>query len=354
MNLSAQVRIFSKPFVKVKAMKKSLIVLTMLGTLASTASAQTSLTIYGVADAGVVTERGGATGNVTKLTSGVQSGSRLGFKGMEDLGGGMFAKFVLESGFGLDDGSMGQADATAPNGRLFGRQAYVGLGGRWGELTFGRQYTPHYLALEQADPFSGGLAGDSTNLMSTTLRMNNTVKLSTPTWGGLVGELAYGFGEVAGDNTANRQVGAAVGYANGPLVLKLAHHRAEDALGVDNARNTLLAGKFDFGMAAASVGVGVNRGLGDADDRDYMLGVTVPVGAGSILASYIRKDDRTGANSDADQWALGYTHALSKRTNLYTSFARISNDPGAAYTVGNASEAGSGDKAFNIGIRHKF
>lgn len=335
-------------------MKNSLIVFTVLGTLTGAASAQTSLTIYGVVDAGIVSERGGTAGSTTKLTSGVQSGSRLGFKGMEDLGGGLFAKFVVESGFGLDDGRMGQSDASAPNGRLFGRQAYVGLGGRWGELTFGRQYTPHYLALEQVDPFGTGLAGDSTNLMSTVMRMDNTVKFSTPAWGGFVGEVAYGFGETPGDNKSNRQVGAGVGYANGPLVLKLAHHRAEDALGIDQVRNTLVGGRFDFGMAAASLGVGMNRGLGDAKSRDYMLGVTVPVGAGSFLASYIRKDDRTLANSDANQWALGYTYALSKRTNLYTSFARINNDPGAAYTVGNASEAGTGDKAFNIGLRHKF
>lgn len=335
-------------------MKKSLIVLTAFGTLTGTAAAQTSLTIYGVVDAGIVAERGGATGNTTKLTSGVQSGSRLGFKGMEDLGGGMYAKFVLESGFDLDDGTMGQADADAPNGRLFGRQAFVGLGGQWGELTFGRQHTPHYIALEQTDPFSVGLAGDATNLVNTVQRMNNTVKYSTPEWSGFVGELAYGFGEVAGDNTANRQVGAALGYANGPLLVKLAHHRAEDALGLDQARNTLLAGRYDFGMAAASLGVNVTRGLGIVDNRDYMLGVSVPVGSGSVLASFIRKDDRTGANSDADQWALGYTYALSKRTNFYTSFARISNDPGATYTVGNASEAGTGDKAFNVGIRHRF
>lgn len=329
-------------------MKRSLLVLAAFGALAGTASAQTSLTIYGLIDAGVVHERGGAAGSVTRLTSGVQSGSRLGFKGIENLGGGLSARFALESGFGVDSGAMGQG------GLLFGRQAFVGLGGRWGELMFGRQYTPHFLALDEIDPFGTGLAGSSTNLMATVPRMNNTIKFSAPAWSGLTGELAYGLGEVAGNSTANRQIGASVGYLRGPLVLKLAHHRAEDPAGLDRSRNTLLAGKFDFGRAAASLGVGLNRGTGAADNRDYMLGVTVPVGAGTLLASFTRKDDRSLANSDADQWALGYTHSLSRRTNLYTSFARISNDPGAAYTVGNASESGSGDKAFNIGIRHKF
>lgn len=328
--------------------QSSSIVLVTLGVLTGPSFAQTSLTIYGIVDAGVVYERGSAAGNVTKLTSGVQSGSRLGFKGIEDLGGGLSAKFTLESGFGTDTGTLGQG------GLLFGRQAWVGLGSRWGDLTFGRQYSPHFAALDEVDPFGTGLAGSSTNLIPTVTRMNNTVKLSTPQWSGFVGELAYGLGEVAGDNSANRQIGASVGYANGPLMLKLAHHTAENALGTDNVRNTLLAGKFDFGRAAASLGVGVDRGLGAARNRDYLLGVTVPVGAGSFLASFIRRDDRSPVNGDADQWAIGYTHALSKRTNLYTSFARIDNDPGAAYAVGNATEAGSGDKAFNIGIRHKF
>lgn len=326
----------------------ALTALTALCCLAAPAAAQTSLTIYGIVDAGAVFERGAAAGNSAKLTGGVQSGSRLGFKGTEDLGGGLFARFALESGFGSNTGAMGQG------GLLFGRQAYVGLGGNWGELTFGRQYTPHYLLLDQADPFATGLAGNSANLMSTVTRMNNTIKLSSPEMGGVSGELAYGFGEVAGDSSANRQIGGAIGFARGPLMLKLAHHTTSDNFGADDARNTLLAGKYDFGKAAASLGVGLNRGLGTNDNRDYMLGVTVPVGAGTILASFIRKDDRTAANSDADQWALGYTHQLSRRTDLYTSFARINNDPGAAYTVGNATEAGSGNKAFNVGIRHKF
>lgn len=329
-------------------MKKPLLLLASLSAAAGAASAQTSLTIYGIVDAGLVYERGGMAGNVPKLTSGVQSGSRLGFKGREELGSGLTAKFVLESGFGIDNGMLGQG------GLLFGRQAYAGLGGRWGDVAFGRQYSPHYLLLDEIDPFGTGLAGNATNLMSTVTRMNNTIKFSTPAWSDLTGEIAYGFGEVPGSSAANRQIGASVGFLRGPLVLKLAHHRTEDAVGSDRARSTLLAGRFDFGRAIASLGVGLNRGSGTTDTRDYMLGVTVPVGAGALLASYIRKDDRSVINADASQWALGYSHSLSRRTNVYTSFARISNDPGAAYTVGNASEPGSGDKAFNVGIRHKF
>lgn len=335
-------------------MKRLLVAIALPVVFAASASAQTSVSIYGLVDAGVVSERGGAAGNVTKLTSGVQSGSRLGFKGTEDLGGGLTAKFVLESGFKIDDGTMGQASATAPNGLLFGRQAYVGLGSSWGSITLGRQYTPHYLALTQVDPFGAGLAGDAANFIPSELRMNNTIKYTTPEWSGFDGELAYGFGEVPGDTKANRQIGAAVGYANGPVVVKLAHQSIENATGTDRNRNTLLAGKWDFGMAAASLGVDFNKDGAAIDSRDYLVGVSVPFGASTFLASYIHKNDRSAFNRDANQWALGYTYSMSKRTNLYTSYGRVNNKNGATYTVGNATEPGTGDKTFNIGIRHSF
>jgi len=83
--------------------------------------------------------------------------------------------------------------------------------------------------------------------------------------------------------------------------------------------------------------------------------VTVPVGpAGTVMASYIRKDDKTTNNQDAQQWALGYSQALSKRTSAYVAYAKIKNKNGAGYTVGNNTEVGSGDKAFNVGMRHSF
>lgn len=339
-------------------MKKSFIGLAVLGAFAGAASAQTSVSIYGLVDAGVVSERGGPQGNVTKLTSGIQNGSRLGFRGMEDLGGGLSAKFVLESGFEVDTGRIGQQGppldpATGNTNRLFSRQAYVGLGGNWGNVFLGRQYTPHYLALAEVDPFSAGLAGDATNLVTTIQRMDNTIKYTTPTWSGFVGELAYGVGEQPDDTSANQQYGLSVGYANGPLLVKFAHHTADNMLGTDDTKNTLLVGKWDFGIAAASAGYNQTKGFGDIDTRDWMLGVSVPFGASTILASWIKKDDRN-ANNDADQWAIGYTYALSKRTNFYASYASISNDNAAAYTVGNATESGSGDKAFNVGIRHSF
>jgi predicted porin len=357
-------------------MKKSLLALAVLGAFANAASAQSSVTVYGLVDMGIVAERGGAAGSVTKLTSGVGSGSRIGFKGTEDLGGGLSALFVLENGFMSDTGTLGQG------GLLFGRQSYVGLGSGVGTVTFGRQYAPHYLTAVFSDPFSSGFAGDTKNLIQAVAsggRMDNAVKYATPTVNGFNGEVAYGFGEVAGDNGAGRQIGASVGYAAGPLAVRLAHHNKNNDTATvksDSTRNTLLAATYNFEVAKVFVAYGVNKGpfsspLRNAnnpfnlavapttgsvtrDSNDALVGVSMPFGAHTVMASYVRKNDKTSANRDADQWALGYRYALSKRTDLYTTYARIKNQNGASYTVGNATEGGSGDKALNLGIRHTF
>ena len=356
-------------------MKQSTFLLLLLGAAAGSAVAQTNVTIYGIADAGVVAERGGSAGSVTKLTSGMASGSRLGFRGTEDLGGGLAANFLLETGIAIDSGGFNQSNTA------FGRQAFAGLSGGFGGVTFGRQYTPQYATLVLADPFSTGLAGDAANLMPNTgdaaSRMNNAIKYVTPDLGGFIGELAYGFGEVAGDNSASRQYGAAIGYANGPIAVRLGYHnRNNDTALLKNtssAKDTLLALTYDLNVVKLHLGYGIDKGTNSSplrntsnpygsliaptastDSRDLLLGVTVPFGVHTVLGSYIRKDDKTSANQDANQWALGYRYAFSKRTDLYASYARIKNDNGAGYTVGSAIEAGSGDKAFSLGVRHTF
>ena len=143
-------------------MKRSLLSLAVLGTYVSMASAQTSVSIYGIADAGIGYRDSGAAGNAKswRLDSGQQSGSRIGFRGTEDLGSGMSATCVLENGYSIDDGNLGQS------GRLFGRQAFVGLNGGFGSLKFGRQYNPIRTALETVDPFGFGLAGNISNVFN--------------------------------------------------------------------------------------------------------------------------------------------------------------------------------------------
>jgi predicted porin len=360
-------------------MKKSLLALAVLGAFAGAASAQTNVTIYGIADVGVQyskPEVNGVGENTTGLTSGIRNGSRLGFKGSEDLGGGLSAIFTLENGFNLDDGTLAQG------GRLFGRQAWVGLQGGFGALKLGRQNTPIHNALDSIDPFGTGLAGNIENNFNGGLngdvRMDNTINYSLPTnLGGFYGEFAYGFGEVAGDNSANRKIGLSVGYANGPIKAVLSYHNVDGATdAAEDDRTVMLGGTYDFGVAKAHAAFANNKGAGastfggvaqdlatavtgagfalpaDLKSRDYMLGVSAPVGAGTVMASWTRKDFRdlpAGAEAEVDYFAVGYAHNLSKRTNVYTSLAR-----GDGETDGIAPAQEVKSTVFNVGLQHRF
>ncbi|TFW10261.1 porin [Oxalobacteraceae bacterium OM1] len=349
-------------------MKKPLATLTALaalGTLTTAASAQTNVQIYGIVDAGFArTDNGAAT--INALDSGIQSGSRIGFKGSEDLGGGLSAIFTLENGFNADTGTLGQG------GRLFGRQSFVGLASNaFGQIKFGRQNNPIRPIVETVDPFGIGLAGNASFLFNVYGdRADNTINWTSPTWGGVSGQLAYSFGEVPGANATGRQIGANLAYAAGPVWVALAYHNQNLTSGtpvVDagSAKTTLLAGTYDFTVAKAHLAYAWNKadnaaGAQTRDTRDLLLGASVPVGqAGAFLASYGRKYDKRVSNGDTRLWALGYTYAVSKRTNFYTSYGRLSNDGGATlgYTgstsVGTVA-AGNNTSTFNVGVRHKF
>lgn len=362
-------------------MKKSIISLAVLAAATNVAFAQSNVTIYGTVDAGIVSERGAIDGgaSTTKITSGVASASRLGFRGTEDLGNGLSAVFGLEAGFGVDTGT------STEGGKLFGRQSFVGLkSNTLGAVTLGNQYTAYYKALsEVADPFGAGYAGTATNLFPSTQRAKNSIVYVSPAFSGFTGEVNYALGEQAGANKSGRQVGAAVAYANGPLNARVIYSVANNDLAgtanVSLARNLLLAANYDFGVAKAFFAYGRDKGTASAiggtvdtaglingnvsvndgrftnNSNNILVGVSAPVGpAGTVMASYIRKNDTEASNMDATQWAVGYSYALSKRTSAYTSFAKIKNSNNAGYTVGNATEVGTGDKAFNVGMRHSF
>jgi predicted porin len=337
-------------------MKKSLLALAVLGAFAGAASAQTNVTVYGLVDAAISRTDNGVAKNTT-LDSGGQSGSRLGFKGSEDLGGGLSAIFTLENGYNVDTGTLGQG------GRMFGRQAFVGLNGGFGAVKFGRQYNPIRPALEGLDPFGLAAAPGILNVFNAYgERADNTINYSTPNLNGFSGQLGYSLGEVAGSTSTGRQLGLSAGYANGPISAVLAYHNQNLVTGgtVDagTAKTTLLGGTYDFGVAKAHAAYAWNKGdtatgASNIDSRDMMLGVSARVGAaGTVLASYLRKSDKLVANRDANQWAIGYTHDLSKRTNLYTFYSRMNND--AASSLGNAGAPGVDPSAFTVGIRHKF
>lgn len=342
-------------------MKKSLIALSILAAVAGTAQAQSSVTIYGVLDMALQNENnGGAAGSKTALDSGIQSGSRLGFKGTEDLGGGLKANFKLEMGVNADTG------ASSQGGLAFGRQAYVGLSGDFGSVNFGRQYAPIFIAVDTIDPFDAGIisgqagAGTSTSgilgLFNTPFRTNNTVNYTTNNLSGFTGSLAYSFGEVAGDTSKGRQIGLSGTYAGGPLVVTGAYHRANDATTSNATKIGFIGATYDFGVVKAATAFGKTTTDDNSfDNKQWMIGATVPVSeVDAILGTYVRSKNNLAVTAgNSDSFAVGFTHAMSKRTNIYTSFSRTSNDANAN-AGGLAAGNGLTDRMFNVGIRHMF
>lgn len=335
-------------------MKKALIALAVLGSIAGVAQAQSSVTVYGVVDLGIAHENNGVD-SVTRMDGSRLNGSRIGFKGAEDLGGGLSAIFQIENGFNADTGA--QADAT----RLFNRLAFVGVTGGFGTVKLGRQNNPVYANVSTFDPFGNALGGDSANLFSYNgSRTDNVVSYGYAA-SGFRGELQYGFGESAVNSAANRTLAGLVGYKNGPIDVVLTHQNIKNALDTDTTKMTLLGGNYDFGVVKAFATYAWEKGVGTKDQRDALVGLSAPVGtAGTVMLSYVRKDDKTLNNADAQQVAIGYTHNLSKRTALYTSYGVLRNDDAASYKISSnntltaAQAAGRTDKLFNVGIRHFF
>jgi predicted porin len=320
-----------------------------LGLSTACAQAQTSVKIYGVADAGIVLERGGPNGAADNIGSGVASGSRLGFKGKEDLGGGTSAFFLLENGYNIDTGK------PAQGGLLFGRQALVGLSGAFGSLSLGRQYAPFYKALRDiVDPFCTGLAGNAQNIFPTFTRVDNSVEYQTPAWNGLSADVLYGAGEAAADTVKNRSIGASVTYDANGLTLVLAHHRKDAATGTGYDGHTMVAGRYRFGRTVFHAAYARNRDVAGNASRDALVGVAVKAGPGRVLASLVLHRDDFGRDAHARQGAIGYEYGLSRRTDLYAAYGHIVNRDGAAYTVGDATNAGSGATGINLGVRHVF
>jgi predicted porin len=354
----------------------------------ASAQAQSSnVQIYGSIDVGFSHRGDNLNDNVgsqNRIDSGISSGSRLGFRGTEDLGNGLKAIFTLEAGYEADTGSSKQG------GRLFGRQVFAGLSGNFGTVLAGRLYAPHYTLMSAIDPFKRGMVGQHNNVLAAGVtagginlfdpdRVDNTVAYVTPSWGGFSLTAAYSNSataqEATGNTGDNRVFAIMPRYTNGPLDIGFNYHRIEseesDAISVNN---WTLAGAYNFGAVTLAAAYEQNRWndvLGvDGDDlklNAWMLGVTVPFGNHAILASYNQsKLDWKTDSGKGRQFALGYTYALSKRTNLFAAIADTHNDKsrqnapvktGGLAVVAAGDGAYAGDKyqnGFQFGIRHTF
>ena len=368
-------------------MKKSLIALAVLAA-SGAAMAQSSVTLFGVADAGVTYLNG--KDNWSGVTSGNNLTSRLGFRGTEDLGGGLRANFVLEGGFNLDngDGANSYAGAKAGEGFQFKRRSTVGLAGAFGEVRLGRELTAAYNATARYDVFGsvgigqsrlwadGGVVDASmagtppvlTNTngaaVTTNQRISNAVTYVSPNFAGFKVGVNYGFGETAAGTSNSSYAGAGLMYDNGPLSLGLGLERLNNgtnAIATSDIDAWSLGGSYDFGVAKLLAGYRestVDNLVGVENKRNgAYVAVTAPVGPGLVRASYNRYENELGNNKDkADQFAVGYVYSLSKRTSVYGTYAYLKNKDGAAlYNLGAGGLKSNGSQqGVQVGVSHTF
>lgn len=339
----------------------------------SVALAQSSVQVFGVIDSGYTHLSSSGSGSVNKIGSDGNMSSRLGIRGTEDLGGGLKAGFWLEAAYESDTGLGGSTSAdnikNQSGGFTFGRRSTVSLMGSWGEVRLGRDFVPGFSNLAVSGggyhAFGTNGVGSSAALFYppssargvTHVRASNSIAYHLPKMNGIFGTVMYAFGE----NTANddgRVIGARLGYAKGPISVAIASTKTTNSV-LGDLRQSNIGGSYDFGVAKVMLLLGENKaGLGDKKTRVWALGAHVPVGpAGQIRVSYGAVKATNVAN-DANHFALGYVHNLSKRTALYGTVARVSNkDGGNAYSVGDGlavANAGGSATGYQIGIRHRF
>ena len=304
-------------------MKKSLIALAVLGAVAGAAQAQSAVTLYGVVDLVLHKDKGVSAA----LTSGGVSGSRWGVKGSEDLGGGLKANFLLEQGF---DASTG----TTAAGVLFGRQAYVGLSGGFGEVKFGNVYTAYDDISGATNPvFDSVLA--PTNVWASTGYVSNpknNMYFATPTMGGVSAALSTNLKEGGTDQSTAFNVQ----YNGGPVYAGLGYQKDTTAAG--DTKFTRLNGSYDLGAAKILAGYG-NVKAGSAKTTDLSIGADVPLSSALTLSAGYASSKADGAER-ATGLGVGVAYSLSKRTTVYGGFLDTKN-------------AGP-DTRYGVGLKHTF
>jgi predicted porin len=395
-------------------MQKKLIALAIAGIAAAPAFAQSNVTIYGRVDYGYESRSnsdGMAHVNGTKgeFASGIQAGSRLGFKGSEDLGNGMKVIFEVEQGL--------QSDSSAATGAgvfsTLNRHSYVGLTGNWGTVVGGRLDGVRYGIFNTYDAFAGGGMGNWTQMTGQVDRADNAVAYVSPTWSGFSFIAAYSDSvagqEFTGGSTMNGATTAGTAnsntgdgrlytingkYNNGPLSIDLDY----ETIKVKSSNNTIVkpmaddvvvwlgAISYDFGMVKVRALYDTHKTDGSrnyktaagisqvVDYDDWFVSATMPYGNFLFKATYGQISDNrntaekaramaisTGGKSsvqgDASKWGIGMNYNLSKRTNVYVDYAQISNDRTANYMIApaaNTQGTGYGTQGFNMGLAHNF
>ena len=404
-------------------MKKTLIA---LAAVAAVGGASAQVSIYGTVDA-AVTQYSSEGNSKTGLGNSQLGSSKLGFSGVEDLGGGMNAIFKLEGGLANDSG-VGKAANTSnqaanggagsltlvggTQGLVFGRYAYVGASGGFGEVRLGRDYTNTFLfTVTTYDVFGTNGPADSSamtlnlaarNSVATSANASNMVGYASPSFGGLRVRLQSFFGENT-SNASNAGDGdgysAQVGYAAGPLSASVGQQQtkgtakaatpttantgtgavtAATLAQTGNYTQTAVGASYDFGMAKVMflstreelVGAATSTSLtATSTNVTNMIGLNVPVGAMNYKLSYASASQNSGAAAAKDNTGtltgLGMDYALSKRTKLYGTYSTVTNDGGKAYsaagvngaagtTVAGSTPANPSSSGLALGVFHTF
>ncbi|MFV0678844.1 porin [Ottowia sp.] len=314
-------------------MKKSLIALAVLG-LSGAAMAQSSVTLYGVADAGIgKIEHGNGTLNdgsdkveflsASRMNNG---NSRLGVRGVEDLGGGLRAGFQFETGLDLDEGSV-----QGSGGGYWGRHAFMWLGGNWGTVKLGRTLNPTFYSVAAweltgmanytiANAYGWGAGGP---------RNSSQFAYKTPTFfGGLTAEVGY---ITKHDNADKAKWDMNVIYSSGPLVASVGVNKTKD-----QKTHYVVGGRYDFGMFRIAGGY-AQASQGDLYRRGFMLGGTMTFGAASLTLDFSRDTKNQWSGEKYTNGLIEGKYALSKRTFVYAVYHRYDDTDN-----------------YGLGIRHNF
>ncbi len=370
-------------------MKKSLVALAAIafvGAASAQSAPASSVTLWGVVDLGVshytmpATTAGGAGQSVTKMTSSGLSSDQLGFRGTEDLGGGMSASFWLEGLITPQNGNSA--------GLGFTRRSTLSLAGNFGELRLGRDYSPTFWNYNVFDPFGTVGAGAGPNvtlaeLSSGILGTGNMVRASNGVsylWGfapngqsavgsGIYFQGTYALGgkispttPPAGSSDGNYLAGR-LGYANGPVNVALSLAQEKNQAAGDFTYDNI-GGSYNFGPASVSLLYAEDKNGtagGNLKYKTWELGATIQAGPGYIPVSFSDGKLNDAIGSHAQQFAVGYVYNLSKRTALYATYSHINNKTGAlaSFYGGNGSSSGlaaanGSGNGYDIGVKTSF
>ena len=346
------------------------------------AYAQSSVTLYGVVDLYAGVAKGGSVSQ-TRINDGGNVASQIGFRGSEDLGGGMKAIFTMEAGVSPDTGA-GNVPATGAAAGSFGftRQAYAGLTGGFGSVTMGRQYTPIFRTTHRVDPLGansvfgtnilwgqiegqGTGAGAANTFQAWAARSENSIMYSSPTSSPIQGTLMYAPGEQAG-NSGGNYLGASLSYNAPGLFVGYGYQSKKNVVANPNtSTGHILAASYEPGPFRIGASYGFQKSDVTGAAKATILNIHGAYNfsdTSTVILSIGRRDVSGGtpaAVNDADNTAitLGYNYNMSKRTTLYARYMRVSNGGTSLVSLGQVTGATAADNDISLlglGITHRF